>query len=117
MVAGLGGGVLLAAANNFTVGGNVVEAVLAGVEEGFEALGLAIGLNGPDAVLAAGFGGVALAGLDDFAVASTQMVPVLAAALKDLEGCHSGSKKRVGEMNSSKLSGQRQRRGHCERNG
>ena len=68
MVAGLGGGVFLAAADDFAVGGHVVETVLAGGEEGLEALGLAISLHGADAVLAAGFGGVPFAGLHNFAV-------------------------------------------------
>ena len=88
VVAGLGGGVLLAAADDFTVGGDVVETVLAGIKKRLEAVGLAVGFDGPDAVLAAGFGGVAFAGLDDFAVVGAQAVPMLAAALEDLEGCH-----------------------------
>ena len=88
VVAGLGGGVLLTAADDFAVGGHVVETVLAGGEERLEALGLAVRLHGADAVFAAGFGGVAFAGLDYFAVVGAQAVPVLAAALEELEGCH-----------------------------
>jgi hypothetical protein len=88
VVAGLSGSVRLTATNNFAIGRHMVEAVLAGTEEEFEALGLAIGLNGLDAVFAAGFGGVAFAGLHDFAVIGTQVVPILAAALEYLEGCH-----------------------------
>ena len=108
VVSGLGGGILLAAADDFTVGRDVIEAVLAGVEEGFEALGLAIGLHGPDAVLAAGLGGVALAGLDNLAVAGTEVVPILAAGVGNLESCHRNKLIEVeGEMSNSKLSSQR----------
>ena len=96
MVAGLGGGVLLAAADDFAVGGVVVEAVLAGVEERLEAGGLAVGFDGRDAGFATGFGGIAFAGLDDFAVVGAQAVPVLAAALEELEGCHWENKVGVG---------------------
>ena len=35
-----------------------------------------------------GFAGIAFAGLNDFAVVGAQVVPVLAAALEYLEGCH-----------------------------
>ena len=88
MVTGLGGGVLLAAADDFAVGGDVVEAVLAGFQKRLKALGLAIGLYGTDAVFATGFGRVASAGLNIFAVDGAQVVPVLAAALEDLESCY-----------------------------
>ena len=88
VVAGLGSGVLLAAADDFTVGGHVVEAVLAGFQKRLKALGLAIGLHGTDAVFATGFGRVAFAGLNNFAGVGAQVVPVLAAALDDLDSCH-----------------------------
>ena len=64
LVAGLGGRALLAAANDFAIGGHVVEAILAGVEERLETLGLAVGFDALDAVFAAGFAGVAFAGLE-----------------------------------------------------
>ena len=79
VVAGLGGGVLLAAADDFAVGGDVVETVLAGFKTRLEAVRLAVGLHGPDAVFTAGFDGVAFAGLDDFAVIGAQAAPILAA--------------------------------------
>ena len=47
-----------------------------------------MGFDAQDAVLTSGFAGVAFAGLDDFAVVGAQAVPVLAAALENLEGCH-----------------------------
>ena len=86
VVAGLGGGVLLAAADDFTVGGHVVEAVLTGGEVRHEAVGLAVGFDALDSVLTSGLAGVALAGLDYFAVVGAQAVPMLAAALEELEG-------------------------------
>jgi hypothetical protein len=88
VVAGLGGGVLLAAADDFTVGGYVVETVLAGLEERLETLGLAVGFDALDAVFTAGFSRVAFTGLDDFAVVGAQVILVLAAAREDLEDCH-----------------------------
>ena len=93
--AGRRGGVLLAAADDFAVGGHVVEAVLAGLPKRLEALGLAVGFDALDAVFAGGFGSVAFAELHDFAVVGAQTVPVLAAALEDLEGCHDGKMKVV----------------------
>ena len=66
----------------------MVEAVLAGGEKRVEALGLAVGFDGLDAVFAAGFAGIAFAGLNNFAVVGAQVVPILATALEDLEGCH-----------------------------
>ena len=68
LVAGLGGRVLLATANDFVIGDHVVEAVLAGVEERLETLRLAVGFDALDAVFAAGFAGVAFAGLNNLAV-------------------------------------------------
>ena len=44
--------------------GHVVEAILAGVEERLETLWLAVGFDALDAVFAAGFAGVAFAGLE-----------------------------------------------------
>ena len=88
VVTGLGSGVLFAAADDFAIGGHVVEAVLAGFQKRLKALGLAIGLHGTDAVFVTGFGRVAFAGLNNFAVDGAQVVPVLAAALEDLESCH-----------------------------
>ena len=85
VVAGLGGGVLHAAANDFAVGRDVVETLLVGFKKRLEAVGLAVGFDGLDAVFAAGFGCVALAGLDNFAVVGTQAVPMLAAALEDFK--------------------------------
>ena len=64
LVAGLGGRALLAAADDFAVGGHVVEAVLTGVEERLKTLGLAVGFDALDAVFAARFAGVAFAGLE-----------------------------------------------------
>ena len=61
MVAGLGGGILLAAANDFAVGGDVVETVLACVEERLETVGLAVGFHGLDAVFEADFIKVSMA--------------------------------------------------------
>ena len=61
---GLSGRALLAAADDFAIGGHLVEAVLAGVEERLETLGLAVGFDALDAVVAAGFTGVAFAGLE-----------------------------------------------------
>ena len=66
----------------------MVEAVLAGLPERLEALGLAAGFDALDAVFAGGLAGVAFAGLDDSAVVGAQAVPVLAAALEELEDCH-----------------------------
>ena len=88
VVAGLSGGVFLAAADDFAIGGHVVETVLAGFKKRLEAVRLAVGFNALDAVFATGFTGIAFAGLDNFAVVGAQVVPVLAAALEDLEGCH-----------------------------
>ena len=88
MVAGLGGGVLLAAADDFAVGGYMIETVLAGLQKRLEAVGVAVGFDRLNAVFTAGFAGVAFAGLDDFAVVGAQAVSVLPAALEDLEGCH-----------------------------
>lgn len=116
MVSGLSGGVFLAAADDFAIGGHVIETVLARFQKRLEAVGLAVGLDALNAVMAAGFGGVAFAGLNDFAVVGAQAVPMLAAALEDLEGCHVGPEKGMGEMNGGKLGGQRQRRGCVERN-
>ena len=64
VVAGLGGRALLAAADDFAIGGHVIEAVLAGVEERLETLGLAVGFDALNAIFAAGFAGVAFAGLE-----------------------------------------------------
>ena len=54
VVAGLGGGVLFAAADDFAIGGHVVETVLAGFKKRLEAVGLAVGFNALDAVFAGG---------------------------------------------------------------
>ena len=83
VVAGLGSGVLFAAADDFTVGGHVVETVLASGEKRLEAVGLTVGFDALDAVFASGFGGVAFAGLYNFAVVSAQVIPVLAAVLEE----------------------------------
>ena len=93
VVAGLGGGVLLATADDFAVAGDVIETVLAGLQKRLEAVRLTIRLHGLDAVFSAGFSDVAFAGVDDFAVVGAQVVPVLATALEDLEGCHLERKK------------------------
>ena len=68
----------------------MVETELAGLQKRLETVRLTIRLHGLNAVFAAGFGGVAFAGLDDFAVVCAQVVPVLPTTLKDLEGCHEG---------------------------
>ena len=64
VVAGLGGRALLTAADDFAIGGHVVEAILAGVEERLETLRLAVGFDALDAVFAASFAGVIFAGLE-----------------------------------------------------
>ena len=83
VVAGLSGGVLLTVADDFAVGGHVVETVLASGEKRLEAVGLTVGFDALDAVFASGFGGVAFAGLYNFAVVSAQVIPVLAAVLEE----------------------------------
>ena len=88
VVAGLSGGVFFAAADDFAVGSHIIETVLAGFKKRLEAVGLAVGFDALDAVFTAGFGSVAFSGLDNFAIVGAQVVPVLAAALEDLEGCH-----------------------------
>ena len=95
MVAGLSSGVLLAAADDFAIGGDVVETVLAGLKKRMETVGLAVGLDSTDAVFATGFNGIPLAGLHDFAIDGAQVIPILTTALEDLESCHKNRKMRL----------------------